>query len=226
MARPDLTSASDERLVAVYVDAAADPSTRQRAFHLIVERYDRRLFAVCYRVLGSRQDAEDAVQETLLRLARSADGFRGDAKLSTWLYRVARNVCTDHVRYDARRPSIPVDDVGATDADLAAEDVLAARDTALTLAGALSALDDVSRKLLLMVAVDGLSYAEVADLTGIAIGTVKSRVSRARVRLGSLLSTGADEASPGAPAAERPPARGPSARRAGRDPPERQARGD
>jgi RNA polymerase sigma-70 factor, ECF subfamily len=182
-----LDALSDEDVLARFADASLPRSRREAAFHELVTRYRRRLFSVCVRVLRSPQDAEDAVQETFVRLARGAADFRGDAKVSTWLYRIARNVCTDHVRYDARRPSTPVDDVASVH-DAPDVDELAARDTAMVLRDALAKLDEGSRTVLLLVAVDGLSYEEAAEATGLAVGTVKSRVSRARVRLGELLA--------------------------------------
>ncbi|GGI03171.1 sigma-24 (FecI-like protein) [Egicoccus halophilus] len=197
---------SDEAVLARFNDAALPAGPREAAFTELVHRYQRRVFAVCLQVLGAPSDAEDAAQETFVRLARGAAGFRGDAKLSTWLYRVARNVCTDHVRYDARRPSTPVDDVAAVGGDRAAEDVLTARETASTLQTALAELDATSRRLLLLVAVEGLTYAEAAAAADLPVGTVKSRVSRARVRLGELLREEPDPRSPAARAADDAPA--------------------
>ncbi len=192
MAPPDTEGpgheGEDELLLARFIDETASPAARESAFHALVDRYHRRLFAICVRLLRSPDDAEDAVQEIFVRLARNAATFRGDAKLSTWLYRVAHNVCTDHVRYSRRRPSTPVDDITAVAGDLAADDHVVLRETALTLRSALDQLDERSRTLLLLVSVEGLAYDEVAELTGLATGTVKSRVSRARVRLGELLA--------------------------------------
>jgi RNA polymerase sigma factor (sigma-70 family) len=76
------------------------------------------------RVLGSAPDAEDAVQETLRALARHAADFRGESQLSTWLYRVARNVCTDRIRHEARRPSTPVDDLTQVGDEPVTEDLV------------------------------------------------------------------------------------------------------
>ncbi len=194
--RVQLAALDDEQVLARYVQTDLSHSLREAAFFELVARYQHRLFSVCFRVLGSASDAEDAVQETFVRLARHAATFRGDARLSTWMYRVARNVCTDHVRYDARRPSTPVDDIVAATGDVEAEDQVAAHDQASALGRALNQLDDQSRTLLLMIAVDELTYDEAAEASGLAVGTVKSRVSRARVRLGELLA-----------AADQPPAR-------------------
>jgi RNA polymerase sigma-70 factor, ECF subfamily len=197
-----LGEVADEQVLAVYVDASRRDAERQQAFHELVTRYQRRLFAVCYRVLGSTSDAEDAVQETFVKLARNAGSFRGESQLSTWLYRVARNVCTDRVRYEARRPSTPVDDVAAVSDLPDPDDQLEARDTASVVQLALAQLDDRSRTLLLLVAVDGLSYAEAAEVSGLPVGTVKSRVSRARARLGELL---ADDEEPLRPVGDHAP---------------------
>lgn len=190
---------SDEEVLAVYADVQQPASQREQAFHELVGRYQHRLFSICVRVLGSPTDAEDAVQETLLRLARNATSFRGEAQLSTWLYRVARNVCTDHVRYAARRPATPVEAIEELPEASVADDLVAAHDTARALADALARLDERSRTLVLLVGVDGLSYAEAAEVVGVAVGTAKSRVSRARAELGRLLAAAedADVARPG-----------------------------
>ncbi|MFO7960771.1 MAG: RNA polymerase sigma factor [Nitriliruptoraceae bacterium] len=177
----------DEDVLGHFVDEQLPARTREAAFHVLVDRYHRRIFAICFRVLGSRADAEDATQETFVKLARGAAGFRGDAQLSTWLYRVARNVCTDHVRHDARRPATPVADPGDLDVALSEPDTTAGTDEHLAVTTALDTLDPVSRQALLLVAIEGLSYAEAAVVLDLPVGTVKSRVSRARVRLGTLL---------------------------------------
>ena len=178
---------TDEMLLTRYLDVSVPAAEREAAFKTLVGRYRRRLFAVCFQVLGDRQDAEDAVQETFVRLARNGGGFRREAKLSTWLYRGARNVSIDQVRHDARRPSTPVAEIRAVE-EPAVEDHTAASATADALRTALAGLDERSRQLLLLVAVEGLSYADAAAATDLPVGTVKSRVSRARLRLGELLA--------------------------------------
>jgi len=197
--------ASDEDLVAIYIGDDRSRASREAAFQELVVRYRHRLFAVCVRVLGSPTDAEDAVQETFIRLARHAEGFRGDAKLSTWLYRVARNVCTDHVRYDARRPSTPAADIAERFDAPAQDDPIESHAGLATVGRALQQLDDLSRRLLLLVAIDGLSYAEAAEVADLAVGTVKSRVSRARQQLGRLVADAEDAGpTPSAPATDEP----------------------
>lgn len=225
MARPDRDSpgstdgdaATDEALLARYLDTSAPPAWRETAFRELSVRYRRRLFAVCVRVLGDPEDAEEAVQETLVRLARNGEQFRGDAKLSTWLYRVARNVCTDRVRYEARRPSIPVGEFTESFDRADEHDPIEGLAATGALRDALRRLDERSRTLLLLVAVDGLTYADAAEVTGLAVGTVKSRVSRARVTLGELLAR--DETDLERPPAATPASDAPSGRPDARGPP-------
>lgn len=186
---PSVDGLDDDAVLAVYADADTDRATREHAFRVLVARFQHRVFAVCQRTLRDHLDAEEATQEVFVRLARHAGSFRGDAKLSTWLYAVARNVSTDRVRHDARRPATPVADVvDVAGGRAAAEDEIGASDLGVDLSRALGQLDELSRSLLLLVAVEGLSYAEAAEASGLAVGTVKSRVSRARVRLGELLA--------------------------------------
>jgi RNA polymerase sigma-70 factor (ECF subfamily) len=203
---------SDEQVLAIFRDIDRPRRDREAAFHELVSRYHRRLFAVCVRVLGSADDAEDAVQETFVKLARHAEGFRGDAQLSTWLYRVARNVCLDRLRYERRRPSTPVDDLTTTGHEPSEGDGVDARIETMAVRDALAQLDERSRQLLLLVTVDGLSYAEAAEVVDLPIGTIKSRVSRARVRLGELLAAEPDDDElprrPTTGSSERPPETG------------------
>jgi RNA polymerase sigma-70 factor, ECF subfamily len=193
-----LDEQSDEEVLARFVDDQLPLGTREAAFHTLVDRYHRRIFGICFQVLRSRADAEDATQETFVKLARGAAGFRGDAQLSTWLYRVARNVCTDHVRHDARRPATPVADPAELAAAPSEPDTTAGTDEQLRVVAALETLDPLARQALVLVAIEGLSYAEAAIVTDLPVGTVKSRVSRARARLATMLERGEDADGSGA----------------------------
>ena len=192
---------ADEELVAVYVDPARPRGDRERAFHHLMSRYQHRVFAVCVRQLGSRDDAEDATQDTFVNLARRADQFRGDAKWSTFVYRVAVNACRDLQRKQARRPQTPVEDVtraqveAGLSPDVAADEV-AGREHAMVVGQALARLDDVSRMLLVLCAIQGMSYPEAAEVVDMPVGTIKSRVFRARARLAELLADPQDATPP------------------------------
>lgn len=188
-----LAELSDEDLLAAYADAEAVRKRRERAFHLLVDRYERRVYAICYRYFGDHADAEDATQDTFLLLARRAGQFRGDSRLSTWIYRVATNACHDLARKEARRPRTPVADVeAATDAPsddgVTPDEAAAAGELADRVQTALLELDEVTRGLVIACAIEGQPYAEVASAFDLPVGTVKSRVHRARAKLAQLLA--------------------------------------
>lgn len=203
---------ADEDLVATYVDAGRPRREREEAFRQLVTRYQHRVFAICLHQLGSRSDAEDVTQETFLKLARRAEQFRGESKWSTFVHRVAVNACRDLQRREGRRPQTPVEDVARAQADagLAADvagDEVAARDEAMVVREALARLDEVSRMLLVLCAVQGLTYPEAAEIVDMPVGTIKSRVFRARARLAELLTEADDDPPPGAAAPDQDPTR-------------------
>lgn len=188
---------ADEAVLADFADATVSRATREVAFGEIVRRYERRVFAVCFRQLGSRDDAEDATQHTFINLARRADQFRGDSKLSTFIYRVAVNACRDLARKQARRPSTPVSDIEQAQRDSGRQpdvvDELAGRESARLVRDALAQLDELSRTLLILCAVEGMSYPEASEVLDLPVGTIKSRVFRARAKLAELLADAEDD---------------------------------
>jgi RNA polymerase sigma-70 factor (ECF subfamily) len=153
------------------------------AFERLVDRHQHRLYTLAARVLGSPDDAADAVQEAFLRAWLRLDRFRGDARFSTWLYRICVNAAHD---LRERRGAEPVDEADAT-AD--PRDPFVERELAGELQRALEALEEPYRTAVVLADVLGCSYAEVAEITGVAEGTVKSRVFRARTELGRRLGT-------------------------------------
>jgi RNA polymerase sigma-70 factor (ECF subfamily) len=163
--------------------ATGERAVRDAAFHELVERHRDRVHAICHRYFGDPTDAQDATQETFLTVLRRAGTFRGEAQVSTWLYRVAVNTCHDLARHRARRPQTPVGDIGLV-SDLhgahSDEEQIAALELADVLREALQTLDEETRGLLLLCVVEEVPYAEVAASYGVAVGTVKSRVHRAR----------------------------------------------
>jgi len=164
------------------------------AFAVLVRRYERPLYAYARRMLGSAEEAEDAFQETFLRVHLHLDRFRDGAPFRPWLYQIATNVCRDRRRWWRRRPQVsldaPVGDAaGATYADAmagseagpdarACEAELAAR-----LEEALADLPLKQRAVFLMARYDGMSYEEIGKALGIPVGTVKSRMNTAVRRL-------------------------------------------
>jgi RNA polymerase sigma-70 factor (ECF subfamily) len=154
------------------------------AFSELVRRHQDRLWAVALRTLGDREEAADAVQDALLSAYRAAGGFRGDAKVSTWLHRIVVNACLDRARRQQSRPTVPLPD---DDRHPAAGDELANRELATDLSRALAVLPAEQRLAIVMVDAQGYPVDEVARLLAVPVGTVKSRCSRGRARLAGLL---------------------------------------
>lgn len=159
----------------------------RRALATLVPRLRR--FALA--LTGSRADADDLVQAVCERALRRAGQLREEARLDAWLYGIMRNTWTDEIR--ARRVRRH-DDLDAA-LDIAGTDGAAAADGHVMLATVRRCLQRLTpdhRAILILVCVDGLSYREAADILGIPIGTVMSRLSRARLDLHALLARGAE----------------------------------
>jgi len=159
------------------------------AFEELYRQHSGRLYSLALRMLGNPADAEDLLQEIFLSAHRKLDGFRGEAALGTWLYRLAMNQILDHVRSRAARTGQVTD--GLDDATLLADTGshrLADRAIdRLDLERAMSELPEGCRAAFVLHDVEGLEHREVSDVLGIAEGTSKSQVHKARLRLRSLL---------------------------------------
>jgi RNA polymerase sigma-70 factor (ECF subfamily) len=170
----DESDEQDRSLLAAHV--AGDTA----AFTTLVRRHQDRLWAVALRTLGDREDAADALQDALISAYRSAAGYRGDAKVTTWLHRVVVNACLDRIRRNKVRATVPLpEDGGPVDP----RDRLSDRETAMEIEAALAALPEEQRAALVLVDVQGLPVDDAAAVLGVPTGTVKSRCARGRARL-------------------------------------------
>ena len=158
------------------------------AFAQLVENEKHRLYTLAARELGSGADAEDAVQEALIRAWRALPRFRAESRFSTWIYRIQLNAIHDQRAKRSRGGGAPLEDVPEP-AD--PRDALHASELSTALQEALNALDETYRSAVLMSDVSGMSYAEIAEVLGVAEGTVKSRIFRGRAELARLLGTSA-----------------------------------
>ena len=159
------------------------------AFETIYRTHSGRLYSVACRVLGNPTDAEDLLQEIFLAAHRKLESFRGESALGTWLYRLAMNLCLDHLRSRANRSGQLTDSL---DEEFGLDDVgsrrLAERTVArMDLERALAQLPDGCRTAFVLHDVEGLEHREVAAALGIAEGTSKSQVHKARMRLRAML---------------------------------------
>jgi RNA polymerase sigma-70 factor (ECF subfamily) len=167
---------------------SADPGRRRRALGELYERHRRRVFNVAYRVLGDWNGAQDLAQEVFLHLADRIGSFRGEATLTSWLYRVTVNRAIDSRRRDARRPAWkvgegPIDEEVRRPADPAQPvpppEALDRAERAREVHRALQRVSPKLRAILVLRYVEGLSYDELREVLGCSLGTVKSRLSRA-----------------------------------------------
>jgi RNA polymerase sigma-70 factor, ECF subfamily len=168
---------TDEELVARSIGGDAN------SFNELIKRWERPIYALAYRQIGREEDARDVCQETFLRAYRALNGFRGHAKFSSWLYRIALNLCRDWLRRERRTPVVTV----AEDVDLielasklepseTVEDRVARHDLSRAVERAMAVLPEEQRTAILLKEYHGLTFQEIADLVGCPLSTVKTRL--------------------------------------------------
>lgn len=169
----------------------------EAAFNELVRLYQARVFHLVFRMLGDRGEAEDLAQEVFVTIFKSIGGFRGDSKLSTWIYRVASNHAKNRIKYLQRRArgsKREFDEIAdanvlesasmATSTRLPRPDEVAqGRRMEVFVRRAITELPEDQRELIVLRDIENLTYDEIRDLTGLAAGTVKSRLHRARTAL-------------------------------------------
>lgn len=146
------------------------------AFSALVRLYDPQLRAYAYRLLGDRATMDDALQNAYLNAFRAIRRFRGDASFKNWMYRIVHNACIDLIR--KRRDDVELFDDAAVVSDPASPS--AAR---LDIVAAFECMTVEHRSVLMLVDVEGLDYAEAADVLSVPVGTVRSRLNRARAAM-------------------------------------------
>ena len=168
---------TDEELVARSIGGDSE------SFNELIHRWERPIYALAYRQIGREEEARDVCQETFLRAYRALPGFRGQAKFSSWLYRITLNLCRDWVRRERRTPIVqPPEDVDLM--ELAAErepsesieDRVARRDLSRAVERAMALLPEEQRTAIVLKEYQGLTFQEIADLLGCPLSTVKTRL--------------------------------------------------
>jgi len=182
LAGPEAASPSGERdadLLARFLDGDHD------AFATLMGRHEDRIFGLCVRMLHNRSDALESTQEIFITAFRRASSFRGDSAFGTWLYRIGINHCKDVLR---RHKEVLLEEEHLEiDRGSRSEALEDAANLRLDLSRALAELPDDYKEAVVMHDLGGLHYEEIAAVTGVPIGTVKSRISRGRRRLARLL---------------------------------------
>lgn len=166
------------------------------SFETLVLEYEKNVYNIALRMTGNSEDAADMTQEAFIKAYNSLQSFRGDSKFSVWLYRIVSNVCLDFLRSKNRRPtvSLSVEDDDGEDAQLDVADesqspelLLDRKLTRDSVRRGLDSLPPDYRQILLLREIQGLSYDEIAQALSLEVGTVKSRIFRARKRLCTFL---------------------------------------
>ena len=168
---------TDEELVARSQRGDAD------SFNELVLRWERPIYALAYRTIGREEDARDVCQETFLRAFRALPGFRGQAKFSSWLYRIALNLCRDWVRRERRAPVVQApEDVDLVEMAAAAEpsesieELVSRKDLAKAVERVMALLPEEQRTAIVLKEYHGLTFQEIAELVGCPLSTVKTRL--------------------------------------------------
>jgi RNA polymerase sigma-70 factor (ECF subfamily) len=169
----------------------------ERAFRELITDYGDQIYNLLYRMTGNKDEAQDVAQEVFITVFKSIDQFRGEAKLSTWLYRVAANHCKNRIKYLARRHDKARSDYDETAERISGggaaavgaghvsrpDDDLASRETERQVQAAIAELEEDHRLVVVLRDIEELSYEEIVQITGLPEGTVKSRLHRARLAL-------------------------------------------
>lgn len=175
----------------------------ERAFNELVRAYERRVLALVLRMLGNRAEAEDLAQEVFVQVFKAIGTFRGESKLSTWIYRIAINLCKNRSKYlrvrhadeqdelEAVAERVPMGEVKRANVGQVErpDEAMAGRQVERIVQEAIQKLEPSFRECLVLRDVEELSYEEIGEITGLPAGTVKSRIHRARTQLKELVES-------------------------------------
>jgi RNA polymerase sigma-70 factor, ECF subfamily len=172
-----VSPATDEELVARAQGGDVD------SFNQLILRWERPIYALAYRVIGREEDARDVSQEAFLRAFRALPGFKGQAKFSSWLYRIALNLCRDWIRKQRRAPVQqmpegvdPVEMAGEAGPAESIEDLVARKELSAVVGEAMAQLPEEQRTAIILKEYHGMTFQEIADLQGCPLSTVKTRL--------------------------------------------------
>jgi RNA polymerase sigma-70 factor (ECF subfamily) len=167
------------------------------SFDILVGLYSERAFAVAFSVMGNRHDAGDMTQEAFIKVFRNIGKFNFQSSFNTWLHRIVKNVCIDELRKRKRGTVVSLDAAISSDdgeyvmqipdESPGIQEILEREETKEFLWEALDELKENHRLVLVLADIKGYDYTEVADIVGVPVGTVKSRISRARIKLAEII---------------------------------------
>lgn len=153
------------------------------AFERLILIYEKKIYNLCFYMLKNTEDAKDASQEVSLKIYRAIDKFKGESKFSTWIYRITYNTCMDYIK--RRKDELSFDDIINSEGHLNSkvENIIENRELQHDIKRCILKLSNDFRTIIILRDISGLSYQEIADILNIEVGTVKSRLNRARESL-------------------------------------------
>ena len=163
------------------------------AFEQLILQYERRVYTIAYKYMGNHEDASDMAQEAIIKAYQSIGSFRGDAAFGTWLGKITANQCLDELRKRKKRQTTSLEDTleleeGSVKKEIESpaatpEEHAIRQETASYMQMLISELKEEYRAVVILRELEGYSYEEIADILSCSLGTVKSRISRARLYL-------------------------------------------
>ncbi|MDT8436707.1 MAG: sigma-70 family RNA polymerase sigma factor [Gemmatimonadota bacterium] len=191
--RAGLRAQDDAELVADYL------AGHRRAFHELADRYHQRLLNFIYRTIGDRDRAEDLVQETFVRVYRHLHRFDPTKKFSTWIYTIASNLAKNELRNRSRNPMVLFQAIKKNwdadhrplqweDSSFSPDDLFRKRHLREQVEKAVRELPEHHRVVFVLREMEGKTYEEISEITGVTLGTVKSRLNRARNRFAQIIA--------------------------------------
>ncbi len=163
------------------------------AFEVLMSAHEHKMYAVALRMCGNREDAQDCLQEAMIRVYRALSGFKGQSSFSTWVYRITMNSCLDEIRRRKSRASTSLDAMlengfaPSDNGDTPEQSALRTEQRRL-LERAIAQLPEDMRAAIVLRDIQGCSYDEIARTLNANVGTIKSRISRGREKLRAVLS--------------------------------------
>ncbi len=158
------------------------------AFNALLGQHERRMYAVALRMCGNAEDAQDCLQEAMLRVYRAISGFKGQSSFATWVYRITMNTCLDELRKRKNRPNTSLDSLvdsgwSPADEDDTPEKHALRVEVRASLQGFIKELPEDMRSAIVLRDIEGYAYEEIAQMLDTNVGTIKSRISRGREKL-------------------------------------------
>lgn len=153
------------------------------AFDVLVDRWDRKIQAAIFRIMGTEEEARDLCQEAFLRAYRALGGFKGEARFSSWLYQIALNLCRDRMRRNKGHTLVSLDELEEAGNGLLQKgptplELVEAGDMSRAVASAVAALPAEQREVIVLKEYQDLTFVEIAEILGVPLSTVKTRLYR------------------------------------------------